>query len=144
MMMTFPRLETFARLPAQEKVLLGQALVALVAFRLGLWLLPFRRVSAVMRHVRRERERTVSPARVLWCVQTASRFVPRATCLVQALTARALLNRAGIRADVQIGVAKSADGSFQAHAWVECLAAPGVKAADYGQYTPMLSLESSG
>jgi hypothetical protein len=52
-------------------------------------------------------------------VRLASRLVPRATCLTQALALNHLLARHGHASTVQIGVRKH-DGRFAAHAWVEC------------------------
>jgi hypothetical protein len=50
-------------------------------------------------------------------VRLASRYVPRATCLTQALTAQMLLGWAGLNSRLHIGV--RLDGKFEAHAWVE-------------------------
>ena len=75
----------------------------------------------------------------MWAVQVASRYVPRATCLTQALTAQALLGFGGIPTSVRIGVAKEA-GGFEAHAWVESggkILMGGTESAQ--KYTQMLS-----
>jgi len=56
---------------------------------------------------------------VVWSVSVASRYVPKATCLVQALAMKALLDKEGHPANLQIGVMKDEGGKFQAHAWVE-------------------------
>jgi hypothetical protein len=66
---------------------------------------------------------------VAWAVAVASRFVPKATCLVQALAGQALLARRGHAARLHIGVSKP-EGRFEAHAWLEdegrpILGAPG-------------------
>lgn len=46
-----------------------------------------------------------------------STYVPKATCLVQALAAQLLLTRHGHMADLQIGVSQAK--GFEAHAWLE-------------------------
>lgn len=51
-------------------------------------------------------------------VMIVSRYVPRATCLTQALTAQILLKRYGHPAELKIGVARGKAGELQAHAWV--------------------------
>lgn len=51
-------------------------------------------------------------------VMRATRLVPFSTCLVQALTGRWLLRRAGEDAQVRFGVAFGTEG-FQAHAWLD-------------------------
>lgn len=61
---------------------------------------------------------------VVWAVRVASRYLPGATCLTQALAAQALLTHSGFPAQVEIGVAKDSDEEkvrqFRAHAWVVC------------------------
>jgi hypothetical protein len=57
--------------------------------------------------------------RVVWSVEAASRRIPRATCLTQALAAATLLANNGHAAVLRVGVAKNDDGSLRAHAWVE-------------------------
>jgi hypothetical protein len=56
---------------------------------------------------------------VIWGVERMSRFVPAATCLVQAIAAYILLNQAGQATDLRVGVAKNKTGTFLAHAWLE-------------------------
>ena len=58
-------------------------------------------------------------ARIVWSVEVTSRYVPRATCLTQAIAAQTLLARRGYRSQLRIGVARDRDGAFIAHAWIE-------------------------
>jgi hypothetical protein len=51
-------------------------------------------------------------------VQRASRFVPRSTCLVQALATETLLRKQGELVQLKIGVAGGMK-EMEAHAWVE-------------------------
>jgi transglutaminase superfamily protein len=51
-------------------------------------------------------------------VDRASRYVPGATCLSQAIALTWMLRRRGIAAVVRLG-ARSQRGAFKAHAWVE-------------------------
>ncbi len=69
------------------------------------------------------------PREVAGAVMSASRYVPRATCLVRALTVQALLEAQGWPAWLRIGVA-GAPG-WAAHAWVEDAHGP-VTEADPG------------
>lgn len=55
-----------------------------------------------------------------WAVETAARYVPKANCLPQALTAQVLLLRCGQPAAFRLGVGRDEHGRFEAHAWVEC------------------------
>jgi hypothetical protein len=93
------------------------------AFRLGIWLFPFPRVRRAAQWVGRRRARRwagqVTPRDVSWAVQAGSRIVPGATCLTQAFVGKAMLDWAGIAASLRIGVAKSDNQRFEAHAWVE-------------------------
>lgn len=57
--------------------------------------------------------------RVRCAVTTASRYVPRTTCLTRALTALDLLHRQRLPGELRIGVAKGPGGRLEAHAWVE-------------------------
>lgn len=51
-------------------------------------------------------------------VVIAARYVPGASCLVQGIVGRSMLQRAGCAAQLHLGVSKNASG-FNAHAWLE-------------------------
>lgn len=114
-------LRRFLALPGQERVLLTRAAALLWLFRIALWVLPFARTRSLA-HALAERgssrARGPAPDRVGWAVETMARRVPKATCLVRAMTAQVLLARSGYPATMQIGVAKE-EGRLHAHAWVE-------------------------
>ncbi len=113
------RLRKFARLSADDRRLVIRTTILMSGLRLGLCLLPFRRLIARCEQKQPPPHDAISPERVVWAVQAASRYVPRATCLVQALTAKVLLESAGLPADVHLGVAKTREQGLEAHAWVE-------------------------
>lgn len=114
----------FLNLSPLERRLLVRAGLWVAAMRLGLWFLPF---PWLRNMIATNGEVSVRPgqpdpdqtARVAWAVEVAARYVPRATCLTQALAAQALLGQEGVPADLRLGVAKDRDGKFQAHAWLE-------------------------
>jgi hypothetical protein len=59
-------------------------------------------------------------SRLIWAVEAVARILPGDTkCLARALAAQALLLRHNYPAKVRLGVAKDAEGNFEAHAWVE-------------------------
>jgi len=62
----------------------------------------------------------LSAEQIAWAVGVASRYVPAANCLTQALAATRMLERAGYDASLQIGVSRSESGPLDAHAWVDC------------------------
>jgi len=99
-------------------VLLTLGLTALA--RLALWTLPFRTIRAVIDSIPPlpAFRGKIDPRQIAWLVTVASRYVFRATCLTQALTARVLLNAAAIPNQLHIGVAR--DKTFESHAWIEC------------------------
>lgn len=55
---------------------------------------------------------------VVRTIRRCKRFVPRATCLTQALATKSVLKHYGQESRIVLGVAKS-DVSIAAHAWVE-------------------------
>ncbi len=102
--------------------LLVNALVTVAQIRIALWVLPWRALAksvTVRQNVRSlRRSLPLAPERLEWAVRIASRVVPYATCLTQALALQQLLARHGYRSIVQVGVRK-VDERFTAHAWVE-------------------------
>ncbi len=111
------RLAAFIALPADDRRLLLKALSALAMVRLGLRLLPVRRVRAWA--TRQAAPGTVSTGRLVWSVGAASRALPGTTCLASAFALQRLLSRQGRASELHIGVARNAQG-FAAHAWLTC------------------------
>lgn len=114
-----------ARLSCAEWRLLADAGFLLIAVRVALWALPWDRAIGLVRSVRVASSsgfsgrRSPRIDRLEWAVRSASRLVPHATCLTQALTLHRLLCRAGYLSSIQIGVAKQPGRQLSAHAWVE-------------------------
>jgi hypothetical protein len=117
------KLRKFMGLPPVERRLLMKAWLLLLAVRLGLWVLPFRRQRRFWRDLT-----AVPPGvppvvdavdRIAWAVPLAGHYVPGDTCLTQALAVQILLKREGIAAQLQVGVAKDEQGRVTAHAWLE-------------------------
>ncbi len=119
------RVQTLLCLPASDRRLLIGATVLLAAFRIALVMLPFPTVRRLASSAARPAPGPGPPHaatvdRIVWAVVTASRRVPRATCLTEALAAQVLLGRHGHAAHLRLGVARGAAGQFEAHAWLEC------------------------
>ena len=57
--------------------------------------------------------------RCCWALTRASRWVPGATCLTQALAGQWMLNRLGYASTVVIGVQPEAKKGLHAHAWLK-------------------------
>jgi hypothetical protein len=60
-----------------------------------------------------------TPEQLSAIIVSVSRFVPRATCLTQAIAAQLLLKQRGYASKLCVGVVRSRRGGFTAHAWVE-------------------------
>jgi hypothetical protein len=86
--------------------------------RAALWFLPADTVRRVSAKVARGTAGSVE--QLVWAVKTVSPYLPRASCLTQALAAQALLSRSGFPSQIEIGVAKDELRQLQAHAWVVC------------------------
>jgi len=110
--------------------------------RVALWTLPFRWIKRVVESSASSRPLAgkFTSRQVSWAVRLASRYVPRATCLTQAVTAQTLLNWSGLKSSLHIGVAR--EPKFAAHAWVEHEGRILIGGAEESElYSPILSLE---
>ena len=58
--------------------------------------------------------------RILWAVKTTGRFLPKISCLLQAIAAQVMFEQQGYLTHFKIGVAMNRSGGLDAHAWVEC------------------------
>jgi len=117
------RLGRFVALSPAERRMVVSAAGLLATVRVGLWVLPFRWVHGAVRAFgKRPRpldEDGPPVQRVVWAVGAAARLVPRATCLVRALAAQALLARRGYASELRLGVSGGPRRTFSAHAWIE-------------------------
>ncbi len=133
----------FLRLPFVEKYLLIKCILLLTAIRLGLSLLSFKAILNLLdgnreKHIVLKNNEQLSPDKISWSVEVASRHVPLTTCLIKALTTKVLLARQGYQSSLNIGVTKSEKGHLDAHAWVESegrIVIGGLK--DLSRYAPL-------
>jgi hypothetical protein len=99
------------------------ALFYVVVIRLGLWIVPYKRLDSWISQRIPEGclERTDMQMVRLNAefVRLASRFVPAATCLTQALALRTTLQRQLQSSELKVGVEKDQNGRLLAHAWLE-------------------------
>jgi hypothetical protein len=134
----------FLNLPSAERELLIKALLLEGAMRTGLWLLPFpilqKLVLRLAAKPAEDRAKMVSADDLAWAITTASRFVPKATCLTQAMAAKILFGIHGYESLLKIGVARGEDGRMRAHAWLESQGRAVVGGPEC-EYTPLLSME---
>ena len=111
-------LRKFAGYSALERRLVVKAWFTLIAVRTLLWVAPYRWLEARLIKPPAATAANVPPADIALAVTRASRLVPFATCLTQALAGGFLIRRAGRNAIIHFGVAKG-DAGFKAHAWLE-------------------------
>ncbi len=113
-------LAKFLRLPVADRRLLMRSGVVLLLARLAVWLLPLRTARRFLARIARPHPApTATAERIGWAVSVASRLVPDATCLPQALAAEALLAQDKLPVVLRIGVVKTDKGRIEGHAWVE-------------------------
>jgi Transglutaminase-like superfamily len=135
------------RLSPSDRHLLIEAVVLVAAIRLGLWLLPFRSVRTLVERLgawewgAAPEGDSASIKRIAWAVTRASRYLPAATCLTQALAAQVLLRRRGLAAKLHLGVGRDEDERFVAHAWVESQGRIVVGGSNLDRYTRLAVLE---
>lgn len=114
----------FFGFPGKKKKRLLVSLWWLWTYRLALWLLPF---SWIQDKSGVEKTGAISQRIIDWIeiegivesIDTAASFVPKSTCLTRALATQKLLRSRGQLSVLEIGVVKSADQVFSAHAWIE-------------------------
>lgn len=132
-------LNSFWKLPERDKKLLLGTLFLMLKIRLMLWFLPFSHIQRSLKQVNPVKSDTPVP-KLAWSVRMTSRYVPRATCLIKALTGYSLLSKHGYLSLVKIGVGKSAEGEFEAHAWLE-YEGEVVLGESEKEYVPLFDLE---
>ena len=117
------KIQSFSRLPRSHRQLALRTWFLVCLVRLGLWLLPFRKLQSICAFWGRAgngpKNSGTSVQDIVWAVKLAARNVPQATCLVQAFATQVLLGRNGHAGQVHIGVALDPKLGFRAHAWVE-------------------------
>jgi Transglutaminase-like superfamily len=112
------RLRKFVALPGVRRRQVLEALAELVRVRVGLTLSRRSPLDRLAPPETRQRLSSESAQDLAWAVEAASRYVPRATCLVQALALQALCARRGYETSLQIGVAHGERKELEAHAWL--------------------------
>ncbi|MEO5759159.1 MAG: lasso peptide biosynthesis B2 protein [Mesorhizobium sp.] len=109
----------FLRLKKADRLFLAGCLITVGIVRLGLTVSSYRFVRRwLIRTTGQEPASVEELARLAWGVGQASRFVPMATCLTQALSGQILLSRLGKASQLRVGVHSSSAGQIEAHAWL--------------------------
>jgi hypothetical protein len=98
--------------------LLSLAAAVVVTIRTMLSFVGYRRIIKFIPRRTKGVAPTAMHRRVVSVVRLASRHVPQASCLTQALSVQLILALRGYASEIHIGVARRSDGRFDAHAWV--------------------------
>lgn len=107
-------LRTFIRLTPKDQKLVLRAIIVLAVCWVRLRIQAIEKIRA---WAARPGNGAIPAQQLTWAVKTASRRVPRVTCLSQALALQHLLSGNGHCSELRIGVDNS-DGQFTAHAWL--------------------------
>lgn len=126
-MSTLTNFAKFWRLAPSERALFLVAMVSVAVIGMSLRLVSFRRIQDMLEPARgvtgpepSTLDAGVQARKIARLVAAASRHGPfRANCLPTSLALRHMLLCRGIKADLRVGVRKTADGKLEAHAWVE-------------------------
>jgi len=132
----------FRQVGNRRRALLAEAMVCLLAARLALVFIPFPRLARHLGTFVPPTDARVAAAQTAtgqdqvqraeeigWAVTRAAHYVPfKAVCLPQAMAARVMLDRRGVKSVMHFGAAKGQDKPLDAHAWLN---AAGVEVTGY-------------
>jgi len=127
----------------RDKWLIALAFALLWVIRIGLWIIGHKALHPlVATKLTTEFPSDAMAQRVAFSVLFSSRMVPRASCLVQAMTAQWILNLRGYSSHIQIGVKENKYLKLEAHAWLLCgnRVIIGDNRESLADYTPFLKL----
>lgn len=115
------RLYKFFRLSPTDQLLLIRSAALLGTIKVGLWIVPFRRMCIFLAKTKKSGNNKVQipSERITWAVAVANHYLIAASCLPTAMTTQVLLARCGHSSHLRIGISRSEDGQLEAHAWVE-------------------------
>ena len=143
------RIHKFLAMTRAQQSLLAKAFLLVASIRVALWVLRFRLLAPLLARFTSNPvgggladEATVE--RTVWAVAAMARYVPRATCLTQALAAQVLLARQGEASELQIGVAHDESLGVRAHAWLEHGGRIVIGGASAEDFVPLSSLTIAG
>nr|WP_319374717.1 lasso peptide biosynthesis B2 protein [uncultured Methanobacterium sp.] len=115
-------ISSFIRLPSREKLVAIQSLYWVFIIRIMIWIFPFhsvqKRVQKIVANSNPHINHSMPMSQLRLMILVAARYVPRATCLIQALAGFILFSKYGYSTSIKIGVLTE-NGEFEAHAWLE-------------------------
>ena len=127
------------RLSRRDRQAALRALLWLLASRAAVRVAPYAAVARLVTRVRARaphRDR-LAPEQCARAIRRATRLLPGSGCLPQAIAAESFLRREGHDPRLFFGVALSATGQLDAHAWVENAGQPVVGGETAALYKPL-------
>jgi hypothetical protein len=131
----------FRQIDNRRRALLVEAVACLFAARLALLFVPFPQLARLLGAFVAPTDPRAAAGQaataddkplaedVGWAVTRAARYVPfRAVCLPQAMAARTMLSRRGVKSVMHFGAARGTQKPLNAHAWLD---AAGVEVTGY-------------
>lgn len=109
----------FLNLPWRTQKLLFKTLSVMVKVRLMLWFMSFPSIQRSFSKIKVSGKKDRKVCDLSWSLKAVSYYMPWSTCLTDALAGYILLSQYGYASLIKIGVEKSAEGEFEAHAWLE-------------------------
>ena len=104
----------------RRALLLVEALALHAIVKLGIRLMAWQRLRALLERAPRFFAGQPEPCDIVRAVHASARPFGGATCLADALVAYTMLNRRRYAARLHIGVRHGEARALEAHAWVEC------------------------
>ena len=139
-------INSWRRIPPARRAMLPTALAAVTLVRAGLRFVPlpaWERMADRLSSAHPTDGTALAMAQdVGWAVRSASRVVPGATCLTQALAAKLVLSRRGYTSRLRIGVARGPAHRLRAHAWLEASGLVVVGGSSIEEFTPLAAAVS--
>ena len=92
----------------------------IIFIRISITIFSFSNVKKISKKISRTNKNQNDQIKVediIWSINAVSCYIPRSTCLTQAITAQILLSRHNHPSKLKIGVTKKDE--FIAHAWLE-------------------------
>lgn len=125
--MLVKKIKSFSRINNKEKLFLLEVLLLIHILQLVIIFVKFKYISRFLGQQKREtdfnisKEQCITAKRVSKVIKKVSRNLYwKPKCLVQALTAKLILNSKGIESTLYIGVKRDDEKKLLAHAWTRC------------------------
>lgn len=132
----------FFKLSNTKKTLFIKSLTLMLFMRISLTMLSFskiKKISKIFSRSNNDKKNNLSIEDIIWSIHAVSNYIPKATCLTQAITAQILLYRHDHPSKLKIGVIKKDD--FEAHAWLE-INNKIILGESEEKYVPLLDLDN--